>query len=498
MFPSRPLPAADPAPAPPLPHAASHATDGLDAVSPASIGAASSALNVTAGYGMTGGGDLTASRTLAVDTSVIATRALLAAVQNGLQPKGTAYAAERSVNVTLAGSQTVGGVVVPANKVVLLTAQSTASQDGLWVTAVGAWARPDNSASGAIINSGAHVYIESHGGTSDGYQYYLDGENLDLTVDLDSQVWKVYQLPTLPAPGAFSAVPYSPSGGGAYALSGTSSTPGLALGINDAANALEYRRYMPAERIFGVDHVPKDWGWAMVNEAYTATFRIHGQSAYVTNSILMKFEGTLSRYTLGSTDGDFGALDMWLVGGSFRVAASTGAAFPWMQVTAARFALTVPLKLPAFNSFALPVSPQIADVIYLADALFPSNDHTGGPVYQTGGGLRRFSDDLPYDSALGEGYLYPAGSSTDFLHVASTAYIRAEGYLNAGGGREWAGSVMLYYEDAMGSVVDIRVETVRGDFTLLGTPTASGTSGNKTITLPYDAAVTGALHIARV
>ena len=50
----------------PTAHAASHATGGTDAISPASIGAVPTSRTVTAGTGLTGGGDLSANRTIAV------------------------------------------------------------------------------------------------------------------------------------------------------------------------------------------------------------------------------------------------------------------------------------------------------------------------------------------------------------------------------------------------------------------------------------------------
>ncbi|NBW09917.1 MAG: hypothetical protein EBR82_18015 [Caulobacteraceae bacterium] len=50
----------------PTAHKASHATGGTDALAPSDIGAAPTTRNVTAGTGLTGGGDLSADRTLAV------------------------------------------------------------------------------------------------------------------------------------------------------------------------------------------------------------------------------------------------------------------------------------------------------------------------------------------------------------------------------------------------------------------------------------------------
>ena len=507
MFPSRPLPATDPPPAPPLPHASTHAAGQSDEVSLASIGAAASSLNLTAGFGLLGGGNLTSNRSFAVDTDVFATRALLAAVQNGLSPKGTVYSAERGGNVILSGTRTVGGIVVPDDKIVLVTAQSTGSQNGLWVTGAGAWTRPGNSASGATINSGAHVYVESHGGSSDGYQYYLSGGDLDLTVDLDTQVWAVYQLPTLPAPGSFPAVPYSPLGGGSYVLSPSTGGANLALATNDAVNALQWRRYMPAELIYGVNYLPQNTGQYLGANDGTITYVMYGQGAYVgQGSNVFKVRAKLSptadptRLYLGSVDGFYGPMEVRAVGASFHAAGSDAGA-PWMAVDATRMSLNVPAKLKDYTTGTMPGSPLTGDVVYVSNVLFPSGQDVGGPVYRSSSGWRRFSDDLPHTSPLGEGYLYPtAADHVDVLHVGSTAYFSVEGWVKADAdpGRVWSGSLLMYYEDGMVAVVDGSTRTVSGDATLLGTPTASGTSGDKTVVLPFDEDVTGVLHILRL
>lgn len=79
----------------PLSHAASHSSGGGDPITPASIGAATSAQGaladtavqpsrqVNSGTGLTGGGDLSANRTLSLDSSTIASLAL---ADTALQP----------------------------------------------------------------------------------------------------------------------------------------------------------------------------------------------------------------------------------------------------------------------------------------------------------------------------------------------------------------------------------------------------------------------------
>jgi hypothetical protein len=64
-------------------------------------------------------------------------------------------------NVTsLSGTQTISGYALAIGENVLLTAQSTASQNGVWVVASGAWTRSTNNDSDAEIR-GAYHYVTS-------------------------------------------------------------------------------------------------------------------------------------------------------------------------------------------------------------------------------------------------------------------------------------------------------------------------------------------------
>ena len=72
--------------------------------------------------------------------------------------KRTAYVAATTNVTSLSGSQTIDGWSVNTGKRVLLTAQSTQSQNGLWIVESGAWTRPIDFPVGGPA-SGAFVYV---------------------------------------------------------------------------------------------------------------------------------------------------------------------------------------------------------------------------------------------------------------------------------------------------------------------------------------------------
>jgi len=77
------------------------------------------------------------------DTSIATTAFVTAAVQNasaGLDPKGSVRAAT-TANITLSATQTIDGVAVIVGDRVLVKDQTTASGNGIYVVASGAWTR---------------------------------------------------------------------------------------------------------------------------------------------------------------------------------------------------------------------------------------------------------------------------------------------------------------------------------------------------------------------
>lgn len=94
-------------------------------------------------------------------------------VQNaaaGIDPKEAVKAAT-TANITLSGTQTIDGVSVAVGDRVLVKNQTTASQNGLYLCAAGAWTRTTDGSQGNLTNG---ALILSTGGTTNaGTQWYL-------------------------------------------------------------------------------------------------------------------------------------------------------------------------------------------------------------------------------------------------------------------------------------------------------------------------------------
>lgn len=93
------------------------------------------------------------------DANDAATKAYVDAARAGLDVKDSVRAAT-TANITLSGEQTIDGVSVVAGNRVLVKNQSTASENGIYVAAAGAWARATDFDSDAEVTSGAFVFVE--------------------------------------------------------------------------------------------------------------------------------------------------------------------------------------------------------------------------------------------------------------------------------------------------------------------------------------------------
>lgn len=98
----------------------------------------------------------------------------------------------RAVSVTnvasLSGTTTIDGVALAANDRVLLTAQSTASQNGPWLVQSGAWTRPTDFASGTSVQ--AHTILVA-GGTNYAGSFWGMTNNSAAVIDTDAQTWLI-------------------------------------------------------------------------------------------------------------------------------------------------------------------------------------------------------------------------------------------------------------------------------------------------------------------
>ena len=98
-----------------------------------------------------------------VNAADAATKAYVDALANGLTFHKSCRVVAAANQTTLSGLLTIDGVTVNAGDRVLLTAQTTASQNGPWIAAASAWTRPTDWSSGTTLNEGAYFLIDADG-----------------------------------------------------------------------------------------------------------------------------------------------------------------------------------------------------------------------------------------------------------------------------------------------------------------------------------------------
>jgi hypothetical protein len=98
------------------------------------------------------------------------TKAYVDLIVQGLEPKQSVRAASTANIATLSGAITIDGVALVAGDRVLVKDQTTASQNGIYVVAAGAWTRAvDADVWGGLVS--AYVFVES--GTTNADMGYL-------------------------------------------------------------------------------------------------------------------------------------------------------------------------------------------------------------------------------------------------------------------------------------------------------------------------------------
>lgn len=89
-----------------------------------------------------------------------------------------------TANITLSGTQTIDGVSVVANDRVLVKDQSTASGNGIYVVAAGAWSRSTDLDEGAEFTNGVAVTVEQ--GTVNGDKAFVLATDGAITIGTTS------------------------------------------------------------------------------------------------------------------------------------------------------------------------------------------------------------------------------------------------------------------------------------------------------------------------
>ncbi len=104
-----------------------------------------------------------------------ATKSYVDSTVQGFSVKSPARAAT-TANITLSGLQTIDGVVLAAGDRVLVKNQTTASGNGIYIAAAGAWTRSTDADAGNEISSAMYLFIQEGATNSDsGWVLNTDG-----------------------------------------------------------------------------------------------------------------------------------------------------------------------------------------------------------------------------------------------------------------------------------------------------------------------------------
>lgn len=88
-----------------------------------------------------------------------ATKGYVDAQSQGLDIKASVRVATNA-NITLSGIQTIDGVALVASDRVLVKAQTTASENGIYIVAAGSWARSPDADTSSEVTPGLFVFVE--------------------------------------------------------------------------------------------------------------------------------------------------------------------------------------------------------------------------------------------------------------------------------------------------------------------------------------------------
>jgi len=118
-----------------------------------------------------------------------ATKYYVDAARSGLDIKNSVKAATTG-NITLSGTQVIDGVTLSVGDRVLVKDQSTASQNGIYVVAAGAWSRSTDADAPAELNPGTFVFVEQ-GTVNDNTGFVVVSDSV-VTIGTDAINWTLF------------------------------------------------------------------------------------------------------------------------------------------------------------------------------------------------------------------------------------------------------------------------------------------------------------------
>lgn len=173
-----------------------------------------------------------------------AVQAIASSAASGVAFKSAARAVATS-NITLSGTQTVDGVALVAGDRVLVTAQTTASTNGIYVVAAGAWSRSTDADATGELAPGTQLAITegatpaSSGGNADSIWRLVT--DTAITIGTTNQTWE-----RLPGSGSTAYI-----GGAGLVLTGSTFDVVGGTGITVAADLVSINTSVVRRKIGG-------------------------------------------------------------------------------------------------------------------------------------------------------------------------------------------------------------------------------------------------------
>lgn len=310
-----------------------------------------------------------------------ANKAYVDSVAQGIDAKASCLVATTG-NITLSGTQTIDGVAVTAGQRVLVWQQSTASQNGIYVSAAGAWSRsPDADTWNELVS--AYTFIEQ--GTANGNNGYICTVQAGGTLGFTPVTWVQF------------------SGAGQI---------NAGAGLTKVGNTLDVGTASSSRIVVNADNIDLAATGITPGTYKSLTIDAYGRATAGTNPTTLSGYGITDAYTIAQIDALFGS--------TTSAAASAAAA-----ATSASNAATSATNASNSATAAAGSATSAANTFTNFNNQYLGSKTSDPTVNNTGGAL--VAGNLYWNSTVGEMRVY---TGTTWL----AAYIPATGYLQLTGG----------------------------------------------------------------